>query len=81
MKKSLFSFVAITAIFAAGVAALLYQKALKTGQSTNAETVRVRLVQTTSNPGAAPFNSPTSSYTFDGTREGVLSASRVLSAP
>lgn len=67
---------------AAGVAALLYQKlALPLGQSTNAETIRARFVQSAINPGAAPFNSPTSNYTFDGEREGVLSASGALSVP
>ncbi|MHA3775709.1 S8 family serine peptidase [Verrucomicrobiota bacterium sgz303538] len=66
---------------AAGVTALLYQKALSLGLSTNAETVRSRFFQTASKLNAAPFNSPTSTYTFDGQREGVLSASGALSAP
>jgi subtilisin family serine protease len=63
---------------AAGVTVLLYQQALASGQPTNAEAIRSRLMQSASHVGA-PLDSPTTGYTFDGQREGVLSATGALS--
>ncbi|WP_395735135.1 S8 family serine peptidase [Prosthecobacter sp.] len=54
-----------------GVVALLYQQA---GGAISPETVRSKLMTTASKIGSAPFNSPTTSYSFDGVREGVLDA-------
>ena len=64
---------------AAGVAVLLYEKALGLGQPVNTDNIRARLMQTASN-SSAPLDSPTSGYSFDGQREGVLSATGALSA-
>lgn len=55
----------------AGVVALMYQQA---GGALSLEAARATLMSTASKIGSAPFNSPTSSYTFDGVREGVLDA-------
>lgn len=55
----------------AGVVALLYQQA---GGAISPETVRSKIMTSALKIGSAPFNSPTSSYTFDGVREGVLDA-------
>jgi hypothetical protein len=40
----------------------------------DAEDIRDRLSVAALNQNTAPLNSPTSSYTFDGVREGVLNA-------
>ncbi len=56
---------------AAGVVALLYQQA---GGAISPESVRAKIMSSASKTGSAPFNSPTSSYTFDGVREGVIDA-------
>ncbi len=61
----------------AGVAALIWNKALTLGQSVSSEEIRVRIRTGASNP-AAPLDSPTTGYTFDGVREGVLSAPGAL---
>jgi subtilisin family serine protease len=61
----------------AGVAALVWQKALSFGQTLSAEEVRTRIAAGASNP-SAPLDSPTTSYTFDGVREGILSAPGAL---
>jgi subtilisin len=61
-----------------GVAALMWQKALAAGQTLTAEEIRSRIVNGASNANTAPLDSPTSGYTFDGTREGVLSAPGAL---
>lgn len=55
----------------AGVVALMYQQA---GGALSPESIRATLMSTASKIGSAPFNSPTSTYTFDGVREGVLDA-------
>jgi hypothetical protein len=62
---------------AAGVGALIWQKAISLGQSVSPEDIRARLRTTATNP-AAPLDSPTSGYSFDGIREGVLSAPGAL---
>jgi subtilisin family serine protease len=66
---------------AAGVAALIYQVA---GTST-AEDIRRRLSvgaeRQESATSPAPLDSPTSTYSFDGEREGILSAPGALAAP
>ena len=63
----------------AGVAALLYQQA---GGSLSPSLVRSKLAAGASNPlGAAPKDSPTTCYSFDGVREGVLYAPSALAAP
>jgi subtilisin family serine protease len=61
----------------AGVAALLYQQALGLGLTLTPEQVRAKLRSSASNVGA-PFDSPTSGYSFDNEREGVLSAAGAL---
>lgn len=61
----------------AGVAALIWQKALSGGGSVSAEDIRTRL-RTGATNLAAPLNSPTTTYTFDGVREGILSAPGAL---
>lgn len=60
----------------AGVAALVYQK--NSALALDAEDVRDRLIVGALNQNTAPVDSPTSSYTFDGVREGVLSAPGAL---
>jgi subtilisin family serine protease len=55
----------------AGVVALMYEQA---GGTLAPESVRATLMSTASKIGSAPFNSPTSTYTFDGVREGVIDA-------
>ncbi len=63
---------------AAGVAALLYQQ----NGSLSPLQVRSKIVAGASNPdGAAPKDSPTTCYSFDGKREGVLSVPGALAAP
>lgn len=61
----------------AGVAALIWHKALSSGQSLSAEDIRARIRTGAANP-AAPLDSPVTGYTFDGVREGVLSAPGAL---
>jgi subtilisin family serine protease len=64
---------------AAGVAALLYQQAQSAGVSLLPSSVRSKIIAGASNPGgAAPKDSPTSCYSFDGVREGILSAPGAL---
>jgi subtilisin family serine protease len=63
---------------AAGVLALLYQEA---GGTLAPEAARGRIIAGASGVGTAPLNSPTSCYTFDGDREGVLYAPGALAAP
>lgn len=63
---------------AAGVAALIWQKALVLGQTRTPEQIRSALRNGATNTGSTPLNSPTTSYTFDGVREGVLSAPGAL---
>ena len=58
----------------AGVAALICQKL---GLAVTPADIRSRISAGAQNP-AAPLNSPTSSYTFDGVLEGVLSAPGAL---
>jgi subtilisin family serine protease len=61
----------------AGVAALIWQKALTLGQNLSSEDIRARIRSGAANP-SAPLDSPTTGYTFDGVREGVLSAPGAL---
>jgi subtilisin len=61
----------------AGVAALIWQKALLLGQTVTPEEIRARIRASASNP-VAPLDSPTTSYTFDGAHEGILSVSGAL---
>ncbi len=62
---------------ATGVVALLYEQ---TGGTMTAEQVRSRLMTGALKAGAAPYASPTSSFTFDGVKEGVLDAIGALNA-
>lgn len=59
----------------AGVVALLLQAA---GGPVDPETIRSELRATASRVGLAPFNSPSPDYSFDGEREGVVSACGAL---
>ena len=61
----------------AGVAALIWHKALTFGQSVSPADIRTRIRNGAANP-AAPLDSPTTGYSFDGVREGVLSAPGAL---
>lgn len=61
----------------AGVAALVWQKALVLSQTVTPEQIRTRIRGGATNP-SAPLDSPTTGYTFDGVREGVLSAPGAL---
>jgi subtilisin len=58
----------------AGVAALVYQK----NSALGAEDVRARLMVGAVEKNSAPLDAPTTSYSFDGVREGVLSAPGAL---
>jgi len=58
-----------------GVAALLIEKA---GGSLDPESIRTTIRDTAFQMGTAPIDSPASGYTFDGEREGVLSACDAL---
>jgi len=62
---------------AAGVAALLYQQS----GSLSPLQVRSKIVAGASNGGSAPKDSPTTCYSPDGVREGVLSVPGALAAP
>jgi subtilisin len=59
----------------AGVLALLYEQS---GGSMDPETARAKVMQGADLVGTAPLDSPTTCYTFDGDREGVLSAPGAL---
>jgi subtilisin family serine protease len=61
----------------AGVAALLQEKF---GGALTSEGVRGKIAAGASNL-AAPYASPTASYTFDGDLEGILDANGALNAP
>jgi subtilisin family serine protease len=58
----------------AGVAALIYQK----NSALGAEDIRDRLSAGAINQNVAPRNSPSSGYSFDGVREGILHAPAAL---
>jgi subtilisin family serine protease len=62
----------------AGVAALMWQKAGSLGATLDPEAARTTIRETANRQGTAPLDSPTSSYSFDGEREGVVSASGAL---
>lgn len=62
----------------AGVAALLYEQA---GGVLDPEVVRAKIQFGAERFNQAPLDIGTSCYTFDGVREGILSAPRALSAP
>jgi len=59
----------------AGVLALLAEQA---GLSFDPEVARVLIQQGAAGKNSTPLDSPASSYTFDGVREGVLSACGAL---
>jgi subtilisin family serine protease len=59
----------------AGVVALMMEKA---GGTLSVETIRAALKAGAHQVGTAPLDSPTASYSFDGVREGVLSAPGAL---
>jgi subtilisin len=50
------------------------------GGPLNPENVRCRIQKSASRLGIAPLNSPVTSYTYDGQREGILSAGGALNA-
>jgi subtilisin len=62
---------------AAGVVALLLEKSLSLSLTLAPADVKA-LIMVGDKEGLAPLNSPTSSYTFDGEREGILYAPVVL---
>lgn len=61
----------------AGVAALIWHKVISLSSTVSSEDIRARIRGGAVNPDA-PLNSPTTGYTFDGVREGVLSAPGAL---
>jgi subtilisin len=63
----------------AGVAALVCQQAIASGQTFDTTVLRNRLRNGASNVGLAPYDSLVVGYSFDGEREGVLSAPGALS--
>lgn len=60
----------------AGVAALI----METSPTSSPDCVRAKLQNGATNKGTLPLASPTGSYSFDGVREGVLSAPGALAA-
>ncbi|NQT91370.1 MAG: S8 family serine peptidase [Lentisphaerae bacterium] len=62
----------------AGILALLYEQA---GGSLAPEAARGKIVSGADLVGTAPLDSPTSCYSYDGDREGVVSAAGALAAP
>jgi len=64
----------------AGVVALMWQQAISQSQTgtLGPEEARVNIRATASRIGVAPLNSPTTGYSFDGEREGILSAAGAL---
>lgn len=62
----------------AGVVALLYEQAIDQGVQITPEIVRNKLREGAEGVGILPLNSPTSCYSFDGAREGILSAPGAL---
>lgn len=62
----------------AGVAALIWQKAIALGQAPTASDIRTKLRTSASSQNSAPLDSPTTNYSFDGAREGVISAPGAL---
>jgi subtilisin len=61
-----------------GVVALMYQQALAQGIVLSSETVRSKIMVGAARIGVVPLDSPTTSYTFDSDREGILSAPGAL---
>lgn len=64
-----------------GVVALLWEQALASGGLLPPEDARTRIRVSAALGGEVPRNSPAASYTFDGEREGVLSAAGALQTP
>lgn len=60
-----------------GVVALMVEDA---GGTLDPEVARATIMTSASRVGVAPLNSPTSSYSFDGEREGILSACGAVGA-
>jgi subtilisin len=65
----------------AGVAAILWDQAIANGVSISPEDIRRRIRSSASGVGSTPLNSPTSSYSFDGEREGIAYLPAALSTP
>lgn len=57
-----------------GVVALMWQKANSLGVVLGPEDARATLMSTAGRVGVTPLDSPTVGYTFDGEREGIVSA-------
>jgi subtilisin family serine protease len=62
----------------AGVVILMWEKAIGQGMPLDPEAARSTIRETAARKGTAPLNSPTSGYTFDGEREGIISAPGAL---
>jgi subtilisin family serine protease len=62
----------------AGVAALMWDKADNTGGAVSPADAGSWIAAGADSAGIAPIDSPTSSYSFDGVREGVLDAGGAL---
>jgi subtilisin family serine protease len=65
----------------AGVVALLWEQALTGTKSLPPEDARRRLRASAARADQAPVDSPAAGYTFDGEREGILSAAGALNTP
>jgi subtilisin family serine protease len=62
----------------AGVAALMWEKAQSRGVWLDPEAARATLRETADRVGIAPLDSPAGGYSFDGQREGMVSAAGAL---
>ena len=55
-----------------GVVALAWQRSLAAGLLLDPEAIRTTLRSTADRIGVVPLDSPTTGYTFDGAREGIV---------
>ena len=62
----------------AGVVALMWDQADDSGGSLSPGQARIKIVGSAIRQGQAPLNSPTGSYSYDGSREGIVSAPGAL---
>lgn len=64
----------------AGAVAVMWSKALATGGALDPEQARQTIRDTAEHIGDAPFDSPASSYSFDGEREGIINLPAAMDA-
>jgi subtilisin family serine protease len=56
-------------------------RAVEADPGADPETIRALIMENALLPGAAPYDSPTSSYSFDGQREGIVSVPELWVGP